>query len=90
MQLIESPITKKERKMIFSVEILDVGYKDWKGIIRIFLSQKEGYYKYYLYIYIFIYTKFYYLSFMDLKGSNLSWFPLKEPIGCLMGVEAHT
>jgi hypothetical protein len=26
---------------------------------------------------------------MDLKGLNLSWFPLKEPTGCLMSVVAH-
>jgi hypothetical protein len=76
--------------MIYGVEIFDVGYTNWKGIVGIFLRQKEGYYKYYLYIYILPDTKLYYLSFMNLKGSNLSWFPFKEPIGCLMGVEAHT
>jgi hypothetical protein len=26
---------------------------------------------------------------MDLKGSDLSWFPLKEPNGCLMKVATH-
>jgi hypothetical protein len=53
-------------------------------IAEIFLRQKEGYYKYYLYIYVLTNTKLYYLSSMDLKGSYLSWFLLKEPIGCLM------
>ncbi len=48
------------------VEIPDV------GIAEIFLRKKEGYYKYYFYIYILSDTKLYYLSSMDLKRSNLS------------------
>jgi hypothetical protein len=31
-----------------------------------------------------------YFSSMDLKGLDLSWFPLKEPTSCLMSVVAHT
>jgi hypothetical protein len=31
-----------------------------------------------------------YYSSMDLKGLDLSWFPFKEPTGCLMSVAAHT
>jgi hypothetical protein len=72
------------------VEILDFGYINSIGIVEIFLRQKEGYDKYYFYIYIPTDTKLYYLSSMDLKGSDLSWFPIKEPTGCLMWVAAHT
>jgi hypothetical protein len=42
------------------------------GIVEIFLRQKEGYYEYYLYIYILTDTKLYYLNSRDLKGSYLS------------------
>jgi hypothetical protein len=31
-----------------------------------------------------------YSNSMDLKGLDLSWFPFKEPIGCLMSVGVHT
>jgi hypothetical protein len=72
------------------VKILNIGYTISIGIGEIFLRQKEGYDKYYFYIYILTYTKIYYLSSMDLKGSDLSLFPFKEPIGCLMRVAAHT
>jgi hypothetical protein len=58
--------------MNFVVEILNVGYTYSIRIAKIFLSYKEGYYKYYFYIYIFIDTKLYYFSSMDLKGLNLS------------------
>jgi hypothetical protein len=54
------------------VEILDFGYINSIGIVEIFLRQKEGYDKYYFYIYIPTDTKLYYLSSMDLKGSDLS------------------
>jgi hypothetical protein len=69
---------------------LMLGIHTQHEIVEIFLKQKEGYYKYYLYIYILTDTKLYYLSSMDFKGSYLSWFPFKEPIGCLMKVVAHT
>ncbi len=83
-------LPKKKGRCFLCVEILDVGHTNSIGIVGIFLRQKEGYYKYYLYIYIFKDIKLYYLSSMDFKGSNLFWFPLKEPTGCLMRVVAHT
>ncbi len=53
------------------VETPDVGCTDSIRIAEIFLRQKEGYYKYYFYIYILTDTKLYYLSFMEFKGSDL-------------------
>jgi hypothetical protein len=88
--LVQGGVTKKEGEMISGLEILDVGYTYSIGIVEIFLKQKEDYYKYCFYIHILTNTKFYYLSFMDLKGSNFSWFPLKELVGCLMRVATHT
>jgi hypothetical protein len=63
---------KRKGGYFLCVEIPDVRVIDSIGIIKIFLRQKEGHYNYYLYIYILTDTKFYYLSYMDLKGSNLS------------------
>ncbi len=53
------------------VETPDVGCTDSIRIAEIFLRQKEGYYKYYFYIYILTDTKLYYLSSMEFKGSDL-------------------
>jgi len=41
---------QKEREMISSVEIPDIGYRDSIGIVEMFLKQKKGYYKSYFYI----------------------------------------
>ncbi len=73
--------------MISCVKIPDVGYTNSIGIAEIFL---RGYYEYYFYIHILTNTKFYYLSSVDLKGSNLFLFPLKERTGCLIKVATDT
>jgi hypothetical protein len=81
---------KRKGRCFLCVWFHDVGCIDLIGIVEIVLRQKEGYYKYYFYIYILRHNKLYHLSSMDFKGLDLSRFPLKEPTGCLMRVAAHT
>jgi hypothetical protein len=80
---------KKRWNDFLCVEILDIGYTNSIRIDKIFLRQKEGYDKYYFYIYILTYTKLYYLSSMDLKGSYLFWFLLNEPTNYLMSGNSY-
>jgi len=89
LQQVKHVSPKRKGRCFLYVEIHNVGCRDSIRIVEIFLRQKEGYYKYYFYIYILIDTKLYYLSSMDLKGLYLSWFPLKEPTGCLMKMATH-
>jgi len=83
-------VTKKEKEMISSAEILDIGYTNSIGFVEIFWNKKKVITSVISTSKSLQTSKFIIFSSMDFKGSDLSWFPLNEPTSYLMSVATHT